>query len=70
MCVLLEAAGLVGAFDRIYGASAGAMNGGATAMGHAALGTHYQDAASFGVIKPTRPLLGRSLIDLDLLFEA
>ena len=50
MCVLLEAARLVGAFDRIYGVSAGAMNGGATAMGQAALGaTHYQDAASFGV---------------------
>jgi hypothetical protein len=27
MCVVLEAAGLVTAFDRIYGVSAGALNG-------------------------------------------
>ena len=27
MCVVLEAAGLAGAFDRIYGVSAGALNG-------------------------------------------
>ena len=45
MCVVLEAAGAVPAFDRIYGVSAGALNGWATAVGQAALGaTHYQDA--------------------------
>ena len=37
MCVVLEAAGLVGAFDCIYGVSAGALNGSATAAGQAAL---------------------------------
>ena len=37
MCVVLEAAGVVDAFDRIYGVSAGALNGWATAVGQAAL---------------------------------
>jgi predicted patatin/cPLA2 family phospholipase len=70
MCVVLEAAGLVPAFDRIYGVSAGALNGWATAVGQAALGaTHYDDAVSYGVINRMRPLLGRPVIDFDLLFE-
>ena len=70
MCVVLEATGLIGAFDRIYGVSAGALNGWATAVGQAALSaTHYQDAAQRRVINRMRPLLGRPVIDLDLLFE-
>ena len=70
MCVVLEATGLVAAFDRIYGVSAGALNGWATAVGQAALGaTHYQDAASRRVINRMRPLLGRPVIDCDLLFD-
>jgi predicted acylesterase/phospholipase RssA len=70
MCVVLEAAGLVGAFDRIYGVSAGALNGAAVAVGQAALSaTHYQDAASHRVISRMRPLLGGSVVDFDLLFE-
>ena len=70
MCVVLEAAGLVPGFDRIYGVSAGALNGWATAVGQAALGvTHYDDAVSYGVINRMRPLLGRPVIDFDLLFE-
>jgi predicted acylesterase/phospholipase RssA len=70
MCVVLEAAGLVAAFDRIYGVSAGALNGWATAAGQAALtATHYQDAASRRVINRMRPLLRRPVIDFDLLFE-
>jgi predicted patatin/cPLA2 family phospholipase len=70
MCVVLEAAGLVPAFDRIYGVSAGALNGWATAAGQAAFGvTHYQDAVSFGVINRMRPLLRRPVIDFELLFE-
>jgi predicted patatin/cPLA2 family phospholipase len=70
MCVVLEAAGLVPAFDRIYGVSAGALNGWATAVGQAAFGvTHYQDAVSYGVINRMRPLVGRPVIDFDLLFE-
>ena len=70
MCVVLEAAGVVSAFDRIYGVSAGALNGAATAAGQAALSaTHYQDAASGRVVNMMRPLLGRPVIDFDLLFE-
>jgi predicted patatin/cPLA2 family phospholipase len=70
MCVVLEAAGLVPAFDRIYGVSAGALNGWGTAAGQAALGvTHYHDAVSYGVINRMRPLVGRPVIDFDLLFE-
>jgi len=70
MCVVLEAAGLTGAFDRVYGVSAGALNGCALAVGQAALSaTYYQDAASHGVINRMRPLVGRSVIDFQLLFE-
>lgn len=69
MCVVLEAAGLVDAFDRIYGVSAGALNGCATATRQAALSaTHYQDAVRCRVINPVRSLRGRSVIDYDLLF--
>lgn len=69
MCVVLEAAGLVPAFDRVYGVSAGALNASAVAMGQAALGaTHYQDAASRRVINPARPLVGRPVVDYDFLF--
>ena len=70
MCVVLEAAGLTGAFDRVYGVSAGALNGCALAVGQAALSaTYYLDAAGRGVINRTRPLVGRSVIDFELLFE-
>ena len=70
MCVLLEAAGLTNAFDRIYGVSAGALNGWATAAGQAALSaTHYEDAALHGVINHMRPLAGRPVVDFDLMFE-
>lgn len=70
MCVVLEAAGVVAAFDRIYGVSAGALNGAATAVGQAALSaTYYQDAASGHVINVMRPLLRRPVVDFDMLFE-
>ncbi|HEY6887319.1 MAG TPA: patatin-like phospholipase family protein [Solirubrobacter sp.] len=69
MCVVLEAAGVVPAFDRIYGVSAGAVNGWATAARQAALGaTYYQDAVSGRVIDRMRPLRGGPVIDYDLLF--
>ncbi|HET8953198.1 MAG TPA: patatin-like phospholipase family protein [Solirubrobacteraceae bacterium] len=56
--------------DRIYGVSAGALNGAATAAGQAALSaTHYQDAASGRMINVMRPLLRRPVVDFDLLFE-
>jgi predicted acylesterase/phospholipase RssA len=70
MCLVLEAAGVVRAFDRIYGVSAGALNGWATAVGQAALSaTHYEDAARRRVINRMRPLVRRPVIDFDLLFE-
>jgi predicted acylesterase/phospholipase RssA len=70
MCVVLETAGLVSAFDRIYGVSAGALNGCATATGQAALSaTHYQDAASRRVVNLLRPLVRQPVIDFDLLFK-
>ena len=70
MCVVLEAAGLVDALDRIYGVSAGAFNGCATATRQAALSaTHYQDAVGRRVIKPVRSLRGQPVIDYDLLFD-
>lgn len=69
MCVVLEAAGVVSAFDRIYGVSAGALNGWALAAGQAALGaTYYQDAVSRRVIDRTRPLRGGPVVDFELLF--
>jgi predicted patatin/cPLA2 family phospholipase len=69
MCVVLEAAGLTPAFDRVYGVSAGALNGSAIAAGQAALSaTHYEDAACRRVINPVRPLLRRPVIDFDFLF--
>lgn len=70
MCVVLEAVGLVSAFDRVYGVSAGALNGCALATGQAALSaTYYQDAARRRVVNRMRPLLRRPVIDLDLLFD-
>jgi hypothetical protein len=62
-------AGLLPAFDRIYGTSAGALNGAATAAGQAAMSsTHYQDAALRRVIYPLRALRRRPIIDFDLMF--
>jgi predicted patatin/cPLA2 family phospholipase len=70
MCVVLEAAGLVSVFDRVYGVSAGAMNGCALAASQAALSaTYYQDAARRRVVNRMRPLLRRPVIDFDLLFD-
>ena len=70
MCVVLEAAGLVSVFDRVYGVSAGALNGCALATGQAALSaTYYQDAARRRVVNRMRPLLRRPVIDFDLLFD-
>jgi predicted patatin/cPLA2 family phospholipase len=69
MGVLLEAAGLAAAFDRVYGVSAGALNAAALAAGQAAMSsTHYQDAATRRVVNPARPLRGRPVVDLDFVF--
>ena len=70
MCVVLEAAGLVGSFDRIYGCSAGALNGAFTASGQATLGaTTYMDSADRRFIDLRRLIRGRPVVDLDLLFD-
>jgi predicted patatin/cPLA2 family phospholipase len=70
MCVALEAAGLVPAFDRIYGCSAGALNGAFTATGQALLGaTTYEDSASRRFIDARRLVRGRPMVDLELVFD-
>jgi predicted patatin/cPLA2 family phospholipase len=70
MCVALEAAGLIPAFDRIYGCSAGALNGAFTAAGQASLGaTTYADSASRRFIDARRLVRGRPVVDLELVFD-
>jgi predicted acylesterase/phospholipase RssA len=67
MCVVLEAAGLIPAFDRIYGLSAGALNACAAAAGQAALNaTYYEDVAARNVINRMRALLRRPMVDAIL----
>jgi predicted patatin/cPLA2 family phospholipase len=69
MGVALEAAGLLSAFDRVYGTSAGALNGAAFSAGQAAMSaTHYQDAVVCRVINPLRLLRRGPAIDYELLF--
>ncbi len=70
MCVVLEAAGLVASFDRIYGCSAGALNGAFTASGQTRLGaTTYADSAERRFIDLRRLIRGSPVVDLDLLFD-
>lgn len=70
MCVVLESLGLVRAFDRIYGCSAGALNGSATAAGQAALGsTNYLDTANRTFANPLRLFVRRPVLDFDFLFK-
>ena len=70
MCVALEAAGLVPVFDRIYGCSAGALNGAFTAAGQAWLGaTIYEESASRRFINAQQLARGRPIVDLELLFD-
>ena len=69
MSAVLEEAGLVGAFDRIYGCSAGAITGCFTAAGQAVLwATTFEDAASREFIDPARVLRRRPVLDLGFLF--
>ena len=70
MCAVLEAAGLVPAFDRIYGCSAGAITGCFTAAGQAVLwATTFDDTASRELVDPARVLRRRPVLDLGFLFE-
>src|SRR4051794_21725628 len=70
MCTVLEAAGLMSCFDRVYGCSAGALTGTFAAAGLAsrwAMGFHHLATRHF--IDPLRALRGRPVIDLRWLFE-
>ena len=70
MAAVLEEAGLVTAFDRIYGCSAGAITGCFTAAGQAVLwATTFEDAASREFIDPARVLRRRPVLDPGFLFE-
>jgi predicted patatin/cPLA2 family phospholipase len=70
MCAVLEAAGLVPAFDRIYGCSAGAVNGCFTAAGQAVMwATTFEDTASREFIDPARAFRRRPVLDLEYLFD-
>ena len=70
MCAVLEAAGLVPAFDRVYGCSAGAVTGCFTAAGQAVLwATTFEDTAGRELINPARALRGQPVLDLGFLFD-
>ena len=69
MCAVLEEAGLVPAFDRIYGCSAGAITGCFTAAGQAVMwATTFEDVAGREFIDPARMLRRRPVLDLGFLF--
>lgn len=70
MCAVLEAAGLVASFDRIYGCSAGAVNGCFTAAGQAVMwATTFEDTTSREFIDPARVLRRKPVLDLGYLFD-
>ena len=70
MCVVLEAAGLIASFDRIYGCSSGALAGCFAAAGQAGLwATGFEDAACRAFIDPRRALRRQPVLDLDYLFD-
>ena len=70
MCLVLEAAGLMPSFDRVYGCSSGAMTGAYAAAGQASLwATSFEDCACREFIDPARAFRGGPLVDLDFLFD-
>jgi predicted patatin/cPLA2 family phospholipase len=70
MAMVLEAAGLVPAFDRVYGCSSGALTGCFTVAGQASSwATSFHDCASREFIDRRRALQRRPMLDLDFLFE-
>jgi predicted patatin/cPLA2 family phospholipase len=66
--IALEQLGFTRAFDAVYGASAGAINGAYFLAGQAAFGTsiYYQDIANRRFIHPWR---FRKIVDMDFLFD-
>ena len=70
MCLVLEEAGLIPSFDRIYGCSSGALAGCFAAAGQAAQwATSFEDAACRAFIDPRRALRRQPVLDLDYLFD-
>jgi predicted patatin/cPLA2 family phospholipase len=67
MVVAIEQLGILSAFDRVYGASAGAMNGAYLLAGQAAFGTtiYYENINNRHFIDFTRPLRGKPIVDID-----
>lgn len=67
----LEALGLTGAFDAVYGSSAGAINGAYFLAGQAAFGAtiYSEDINNRSFIDLMRPLRGRPIVDLDFLLN-
>jgi predicted patatin/cPLA2 family phospholipase len=70
MSLVLEAAGLMQSFDRVYGCSSGALTGCFAAAGQASVwATSFEDCAGRDFIDPARAFRGGPLLDLDFLFE-
>jgi predicted patatin/cPLA2 family phospholipase len=70
MCLVLEAAGLMSSFDRVYGCSSGALTGCFAAAGQASVwATSFEDCAGREFIDPARAFRGGPLLDLDFLFD-
>jgi predicted patatin/cPLA2 family phospholipase len=67
----LEALGLTGAFDAVFGSSAGALNGAYFLAGQAAFGAtiYSEDINNRAFIDLRRPLRGRPIVDLDYLID-
>jgi len=70
MALVLEAAGLMSAVDRVYGCSSGALTGCFAAAGQASVwATSFEECASRSFIDRRRALRGRPVLDLDYLFD-
>jgi predicted patatin/cPLA2 family phospholipase len=70
MSLVLEAAGLMSSFDRVYGCSSGALTGCFAAAGQASVwATSFEDCAGREFIDPARAFRGGPLLDLDFLFD-
>src|SRR3954470_15512268 len=70
MCAMHGEAGLMDAFDCVYGCSAGALNGCYAAAGQATVwATSFEDTANRHFIDRRRVLRGRPVLDMDFLFD-
>jgi predicted patatin/cPLA2 family phospholipase len=71
MLTALEDLGLVNAFDVVYGASTGAVNGAYFLAGESwyPLSIYYDDLTTTKFLDFRRPLRGRAMLDLDYAFD-